>query len=266
MNRFFGKFGFVHRRLWRQDGLYRAALLFGPAPLLGGLLAGALWGGVQTLERMTYRPPDWGVPQGPTVWSTATDQPPTIEPAKPLPPTGPDGELAGYAAGWRATTQPIEVGATLDVDLKPTPLTAFSLDGPTFDMAQIIAAGPKSSLYVGVGSGILAIRAAGVYALSVRFERPAAQPADCLMRLGFGAHRIVSNLEVAVVGDVSKTFDAARFDLQPGLYTIGWAFGCWHNQEVIGPGRMTLLVGHPGEQTLLPARSGDIVRPEQVRP
>ncbi len=100
----------------------------------------------------------------------------------------------------------------------------------------------------------------------VRWRTPAGRVADCLVRLGFGPHRIVSNLEVGIADDVSKAFDAARFDLQPGLYLIGWAYGCWHDQEVTGPGRMVLLIGHPGERTLQPARPDDIVRAERIEP
>ncbi|MGA9868048.1 MAG: hypothetical protein WBQ75_16610 [Acetobacteraceae bacterium] len=174
--------------------------------------------------------------------------------------------MTGYEVGWRVTANPIQVSPTLDVNLQPIPLTAFSVDGPSVDMAQIAAGGPKGSLYVGVGSGFLAVRTAGVYALSVRVERPAAPIANCLVRMGFASRRIVSNLELAVVKDFSKAFDAARFDLQPGLYPIDWAFGCWHDHDVIGPGRMTVLVGHPGEPTLLPARFDDIVRPGRIRP
>lgn len=153
----------------------------------------------------------------------------------------------------------------MDVDVKTTPLTAFSLDGSTVDVAQIIAGGPKVSLYVGLGRGFLAIRTAGVYALTLRLERPAGPSADCLTRLGFGPHRVVSMLNIGFGNDV-KTFEAPRFDLQPGLYPIGWAFGCWHEHEVVGPGRITLLVGHPGDPTPLPARADDIVRQERIGP
>jgi hypothetical protein len=153
MNQFFGKFGFIHRRLWRQNGIYRAAVLFGPAPLLGGLLAAAVWGGAQAIGKMTYQPPRWAVPQRTKTWSNEDGKLQTLEPARPLPPPGADGGLIGYEAGWRATT-----------------------------------------------------------------------------------------------------------------YPISWAFGCWHDLNVIGPGRLTLLVSHPGEQTLMPAHSDDIVRPQRIKP
>jgi hypothetical protein len=262
MNRFFRKFGFIHSHLWRHDGFYRAALLFGPAPLLGCMLAGALWASTAALEGKTNQVPRWAIPQGPDVWNTATDQPHTVEPTRPLPSISADGTLSGYAVGWRAAIAPIQVSPTLDVDVKATRLTGFVVDVPGVEMSQIIAEGPKDQLYVGVGSGFLVVRTAGVYALSARLERPAGGAANCLIRLGFGSHRIVSNLEVAMVDDVSKAFAAARFELRPGLYPLGWAFGCWHDQEVTAPGRMILLVGHPGEGTLLPARPDDIVRAE----
>jgi len=176
-----------------------------------------------------------------------------------------DGRLAGYELGWRVTTTPIQISSTMDVDVKTTPLTAFSLEGLTVDVAQIFAGGPKVSLYAGLGQGFLAIRTAGVYTLTLRLERSAGPSADCLTRLGFGPHRIVSTLNIGFGNDV-KTFEAPRFDLQPGLYPIGWAFSCWHGHEVVGPGRITLLVGHPGDPTPLPARSADIVRQERIEP
>jgi hypothetical protein len=266
MNHLFRKLDFIHRRLWRQNGIYRAAVLFGPAPLLGCLLTVTAWGLVQEIGRLTYQPPRWAVPHASATRSNADGRPQTLEPAMPLPPVGADGGFAGYEPGWQGTAQPMQVNPPLDVDIKPTPLTGFLLDGPTFDMAQIMAGGPKTGLYVGEGKGLLVIRTAGDYALSARFERPAGPLADCVMRLGLGPRRILSNLELAVVNDISGTPDAVRFTLQPGFYYIVWAFGCWHDHEVTGPGRLTLLISHPGEQSLLPARSDDVVRPKPARP
>ncbi|HXT80886.1 MAG TPA: hypothetical protein VN702_15080 [Acetobacteraceae bacterium] len=261
MSRFFGKLAFIHRRLWQRDGLYSASLLLGPAPIFGCAAAAALW---LALHGGKHPPPAWAVPHGSIVSGAPDGEPKTVQPSRPLPALEADGTLAGYEAGWVATTHPIAVSATLDVDVKRTALTAFPLDGASFDMGQIIKGGLAGSLYVGEGAGFLAVRMAGVYALSARIERPAGPRADCLIRLGFGSGRIVSNLELAVVRDLARSFDAARFDLQPGLYRIGWAFGCWHDQTVVGPGRMTLLVGHPGDRTLLPARPDDIVRPKRI--
>ncbi len=266
MSRWFAKLGFIHRRLWQQDGLYRAGLLFGPAPLVGCLVASALWLSVETLVSAPHQTAAWGVPQGPETWGSDNDQPHIVAPTKPLPPANADGGLPGYEPGWRVTTAPIQVSPTLDVDVKTTRLTGFVIDEPSAEMGQIIAGGPKEALYVGIGSGFLAVRTAGVYALSARIDRPAAQVADCLIRVVFGQRRIISNLEVAMTDDVSKAFDGARFDLRPGLYSIGWAFGCWHGQEVTGPGRVTFLVEQPGESTFRPARPDEIVRMAPTRP
>jgi hypothetical protein len=52
---------------------------------------------------------------------------------------GTDGRLAGYELGWRVTTTPVQISSTMDFDVKTTPLTAFSLEGSTVDVAQIIA-------------------------------------------------------------------------------------------------------------------------------
>jgi hypothetical protein len=71
---------------------------------------------------------------------------------------------------------------------------------------------------------------------------------------------VISNLNVNVASAVSRDYAAAWFDLRPGLYPIAWAFGCWHNNEVAGPGRMTILISRPGDNTLLPAGPGDFVR------
>ena len=260
MSPFFSKLGFIHRRLWDRDGFYRIALLFGPAPLIGCGVAAAIWFMVRTLPAPIVQPPDWGKPpQAAENWST-TGEPQTVEPAQPLPPVGADGGLSGYEAGWRATIRAVEVSPTFNTEIKPTPLSAFFVDGSTIDLAQIIAAGPQGTKFVGTGSGFLVVRTQGTYALSLRFERPPGQNADCLTRLGFGPRKIVSNYTLAFPGNSSKTFDAIKFDLQPGLYSIGWALGCWRDQETVGPGRVTVLISHPGDQALQPARADDIVR------
>jgi hypothetical protein len=126
-------------------------------------------------------------------------------------------------------------------------------------MARLLVEGPKSSPFAGVGSAFLAVKTAGIYTVSGSFEHPAGRAANCLVRLGFGPKRVVSELEMSLVNDISQTFDPIKFDLQPGLYSIGWVFGCWHEQEEVGPGRMTVLIGHPGETGLQPARPGEIV-------
>ena len=264
MSLFFSKLGFIHRRLWNRGGFYRGAVLFGPAPLIGCGLAAGIWFMVQALPAPAVQPPDWGKPpQAAGNWST-TGEPQTIEPAHPIPPVDANGRLGGYEAGWRATIHPIEVGPNLDTETKPEVLNTFLVDGSKIDLAQIIAAGPKGTKFVGIGSGFLVIRVPGIYAIALRFERPSGPSADCLTSLAFGPRKVVSNYDLASSGNVSKTYDAVRFDLQPGLYPIGWIFGCWQNQETVGPGHITVLVSCPGDQTLQPARPDDIVRPEQI--
>jgi hypothetical protein len=262
MSLFFSKLAFVHRRLWDRDGFYRIALLFGPAPLIGCGVAAGLWFMIGALPAPVVQPPEWGKPpQASESWSTR-GEPNTVQPALPIPPVGAHGKLSGYVAGWRATIHTVEVSPTYNTEINPTPSSAFFVDGSTIDLAPIIAAGSKDTKFVGVGSGFLVIRTPGIYALSLRFERPAGPIADCLARLIFGPHKVVSSYNVANAGNSSKTFDAARFDLKPGLYSIGWVLGCWRDQATVGPGHITVLMSHPGDQALQPAGPDDIVRPE----
>lgn len=257
---FFGKLGFVHRRLWDRDGIYRIAVLLGPAPLVGCGVAVAIAFLVNSRPVSVVKLPAWGKPiQAADTWSTS-GAPHTLEPTGPTPPVDAHGVLKGYELGWHATTRAVEVSPTYNTQIKPTPLTTLSVDGSTIDLTRIIAAGPRGAKFAGTGSGFLVVRAAGVYALSLRFERPAGPTADCLTRLIFGPRKIVSSYNVANAGNTSTTFDAARFDLKPGLYPIGWVFGCWQDGETVGPGRMTLLIGRPGDATLEPVAREDIVR------
>jgi hypothetical protein len=263
--RFFSKLGFIHRRLWDRDGFYRMALLFGPAPLIGCGVAAGIWFMVGVLPAPAVQPPNWGKPPPTTEnWSTTGD-PQKVEPARPIPPVDANGGLGGFEVGWRAATFAPEVSPTLNTEIKRTPLNSFFVDGSTIELAQIIEAGPKNTRFVGAGSGFLVVRAPGTYAIALRFERPPGPTADCLKRLGFGPRNVVSNYELANPGNVSKTFDAVRFDLHPGLYPINWVFGCWRDQEPVGPGRISVLISHPGDQALQPARPDDIVRQERVK-
>lgn len=266
MMRFFSKLRFIHGRLWRRDGVYRAATLFGPPPLIGAMLAGAVWVGVMAFRPAPSESLRWAAPQRAAFWNTTSATPEVVRPGMKLPAAGADGRLAGYEPGWQATTHPIEFVPPMDLDVKATSLAAMTVNGMSVAMADIVAAGPKGTWYVGSGIGLLAIRTPGIYSLAARFERPASQPADCLVRLALGPRRITSNVDMNLQNDISKDFDAARFDLQPGLYPVGWAFGCWHGRDVVGPGRMTLLIGRPGEPSLRPAHHDDVVRPMRSGP
>jgi hypothetical protein len=265
MKRFWGKLDFIHRRLWHRDGLYRFALLLGPATLLGGGLAFALWTGAQVVGQAADHPPPWAPPLRPANVTTSTG-PLTVQPAYKLPAPDADKPAVGYETGWQVTLRPVEISPTLDVQVKPTPLLAFAIDTRTVDMVQLTARGPKGALYVGVGSGLLAIRAAGTYALTLGFQRPAGEAANCIIRLGLSTHRIFSNVDVNIVTDLTKMFDRGLFDLQPGLYSVVWMFGCWHDREMTQSGRISLLIGQGSEQKMAPVRPGDILRPASIKP
>lgn len=258
----FPKLAFIHRRLWQRDGIYRAALLLGPAAFVGILAAISLKEGIRALGGADVQSssPAWAAPQRADTWDTNDDQAHGVQPTLPLPATTASGELSSYIPGWRATINELEFGQSLNVSIKRDPLSGFTYGGPTIDMARLLAEGPKSSLFVGVGSAFLAVKVAGIYTLSLKFERPAGHTANCLLRLGFGPKRVVSEVELSMVGDVAQTYDPVKFDLQPGLYSIGWAFGCWHEHEDVGPGQMTILVAHPGELQLKAALPDEIVR------
>jgi hypothetical protein len=265
MKLFWGKLDFIHRRLWQRDGLYRFALLLGPATLLGGGLAFALWTGVQAIGQTTQHPPPWAPPIRPADMVTSTG-PLTVQPAYKLPAPDSDRPATSYETGWQVTLRALEISPTLDVQVNPTPLLAFAIDTATADMAQLTARGPKGALYAGVGSGFLAIRAAGAYTLTLGFQRPAGEAANCFVWLSFGSQRIFSNVDLNIVTDATKTFSRGSFDLQPGLYPVTWMFGCWHDREMVRSGRISLLIGHAGEQKLSPVPPDDILRPASIKP
>lgn len=149
----------------------------------------------------------------------------------------------------------------MDVDVKSTPLSGFAMEGSRVDMERILAESPKDGLFAGIGAALLVARTAGIYTLAARLDRPAGRSADCLSRMAFGQHRLFSNLDLDVVNDVSKTFAPVRFELQPGLYWLRWAFGCWQGQRASQTGSLTILVGHPGEPKPQPGRPEDFIRP-----
>ncbi len=65
----------------------------------------------------------------------------------------------------------------------------------------------------------------------------------------------------SLAGTIVRNYDPVEFDLQPGLYPIGVVFGCWRDQQVIGPGHLTVLIRHPGERDFQPARADEVLRP-----
>jgi hypothetical protein len=268
MNGNWRRLGAMHRVLWYRDWRYRIGLLVGLAPLFGGAVAAGAWFAARSLGvgPGSAPPPVWATPVDKGAAENPSAQPRIVAPAAPLPAITADGRFPGYAKGWQVVTDPITVSATFDVDVEVNPLTGFTLDGSSIDMARIMAEARQAPLFVAVGTGQLVVREAGTYTVSARLDRPAGPRADCLVRVGFGPDRIISNLRLGLVNDTAYDFEPARFELQPGLYSIGWAFGCWQGQAMLGPGRFTLLIGHPGEAAPAPARDGDVVRAESAKP
>ena len=260
-SRFFRKLGFVHRQLWWRNRLYQISVLAGPAPLLGILLAGAVWAAGSGIPGRSA-PPPWAKPEPREVWSSADGPISSVLPSAPLPLIDADGNLAGYKPGWRMATQRLELLPGYAVNTVGPALTGVTIEGARIDMDQIIAGGPKEGLYAAFGQGFLVIQDAGTYNLSARFERPPAEPASCLIRMGFGPRRVVSHVDLSLINQVSTTFDPVQFVLKPGLYLINWTLGCWHDQAVRAPGSVTVLIGRPADSSLQPVRSSDIVHRE----
>jgi len=254
------KLGFIHGRLWRQDETYRVSLLVGPAPAIGVLLAVALWSGITNVKALLAQPPQWATKSVAHEWSSSAENPKPVQPKAALPQTGASGKLVGYEQGWNVSAHPVEIDRTMEVDVKPSSLDAFTMSGPLIDLDQIIAHGPKQGLFVAIGTGFLVVRRPGIYALSARLDRPGGTSVNCLTRLGFGPNRVMSHVTLDV-GSASMTYDdAGWFDLQPGLYNMAWAFGCWHDNTMAGPAHMTILLRRPGEDALLPIKPEDFVR------
>ena len=251
-----GKLAFAHRKLWERDPTYRAAFLLGPPPVLGILIGVAVWAALNT--RQPPHASGWAVPSRTT---DATDKPRTEAPLARLPAAGADGELAGFTTGWLAGIHQAEVSPTLTVNLHSDTLSSYRLDVPEIDLARIIQEAPKTGLYVGVEEAALAVRVAGRTSLALRTDHAGGATVDCLVRFSLNGHRIASNYEGDLNPYASRMPDSADFDLQPGLYRIGVAFGCWRGQEMAGPAKLSLMIRHPGEAALHPASAEDILRP-----
>ncbi len=251
-----GKLAFAHRKLWERDPTYRAAFLLGPPPVLGMLIGAAVWAALNARQ-----PPDasgWAVPSRTT---DATDKPRMEAPLARLPAAGANGDLAGFTTGWLAGIHQAEVSPTLTVNLHSDTLSSYKVDVPEIDMARIIQEAPKTGLYIGVEEAALAVRVAGRTSIALRTDHEGGSTVDCLMRFSLNGHRIVSDYEGDLNPYTSRMPDPVDFDLQPGLYRIGVAFGCWRGREMAGPAKLSLMIRHPGEAALHPARMEDVVRP-----
>jgi len=259
------KLGFVHRRLWQRDGTYRIAVLLGPPPLLGAAVAALVWGGVHSLappsSTQSSQAP-WAVPSGPHL-PASTDPPRPIAPGMALPDSG---VPAGLVTGWRGTIQPVRIDEAMDFNVLSTRLAPLVLDDPSLDLGRVIAASPATGRFVGVGMATLVVRTAGIYGLTLRLERADSDRATCLQRLSLAKERVVSNVDVNLSGPATRRYEPVSFDLQPGLYPIAVAFGCWDSQQEKGAGTLSVMIRHPGEEDLRPARADEILRSEVTKP
>ena len=261
MRRWFAKLAFAHRRLWQRDTTYRGAVLLGPPPLVGGIIAAAIWFGAPELRQSRTEV------NAPPPWATVTQQvvpnssePRAVAPGMSLPAPGPQGIPVGFATGWQGGIHAVELNATMNVTVLPTRLDPLTFEDTSLELGQIISAGSATGRFVGVGTASLAIRTPGMYAIALRIERDDADPATCLERLAFAGQTVVNNLNIDLSGPKVVTFEPATFMLQPGLYPIGAAFGCWRDTKDGGVGKVTVLIRHPNEDELRAARPDEILR------
>jgi hypothetical protein len=272
MKRFLAKLAFAHRHLWERDTFYCVSVVIGPAVLVGAVLAAIAWSALAATGMFDgssgQKPPaEWAKPANQTgEWPRSDSTPNVVAPFLPLPTVDANGTIAGFPNKWSVQTRLIQFSATYNWTVTNTTLSMFTHEGASIDIERLMAGVSSTSQYVGVGAGLLVVRTPGIYALSARFERPASGLADCLSLLGFGGRRIFATLRRAMVQEYAFTFPAARFDLKPGLYGLAWEFGCWRNGQMTGPGKLTMLIEHPGESTLTPLRTNEVVMPLAASP
>lgn len=255
------KLGFVHRLLWQRDRAYRWAVLLGPPPLLGCALAAAIW---SVVPRGTRPSTVAGADAPWAEWKRPVpqeEQPFTEAPSTPLPQRGADGKLVGFEPGWRGAIHPMTVSVTMDADVSGSVVSRFTLDQPVIPLTRILDAGPPSGLFVGDMTGFVVVSTPGSYALSVRLARSSPQSANCLVRLGSARHRLLRNINMNVNGQAVLNYPLTEFQLQPGLFSVAVAAGCWRGDQMVGPGEVTLMIRHPGEDAPQPARADEVVRP-----
>jgi hypothetical protein len=264
MKRFGAKLGFVHRTLWQCDPTYRWAALLGPPPLIGCAVAALALAGWQRLPR------DAAVPGGDAPWAHWTrpvlndGQPYAEASAAALPQTDAGGRFVGFQPGWTGEIKPMTVDATMDVDVSPSALASFTIDGPTISLARILNAGPPSGLFVGGAETFFVVRTPGVYAFSARLVWQGAQTADCLVRLVAPRHNMIRNVTVNIDSQGVVNYPPMEFTLEKGLFRLRAAAGCWRDQHPVGPGALTLMVRRPGEAALSPAAADELIRPVQL--
>jgi hypothetical protein len=183
-----------------------------------------------------------------------------------LPRADKQGRFAGYQTGWQGDIQPLRIEPTLDANVLPSVIGHFTLEQSVIPLARILDAGPQEGLFVGVAKTFLVIRAAGLYAISVRLARLGLQTANCLARVGISEHRLVRSMNLNAAGWAVLNYPATELRLEPGLFAVGVAVGCWSGNQMVGPGEATLMIRHPGEPALRPAGDDEVIRPKGRRP
>lgn len=265
MKRFAAKLGFVHRTLWQREHAYRWAVLLGPPPLIGCALAALAWA---CHQQFSAHAPS-GMPGGDAPWAhwsrpvVQDGQPFTEVRSAPLPPGDATGRYQGLQPGWVGGIQPMTVDATMDVNVMATSLGSFTLDQPTIPLARILEAGPPTGLFVGMARTFFTVRTGGLYAFSARLTRAGTQSANCLVRLNSAHHRILRNEVLHAAGDAVLDFPPTEFRLEPGLFRLELAVGCWRGDSTDGSGELALMVRRPGDATLRPATADEVMRPSR---
>ena len=265
MRRMAAKLAFVHRTLWQRDQAYRWAVLLGPPPLFGCALAALAWITFQQAASHASVPGsdapwahwDRPLPQQGEIFVEA--------PSAALPRMDAGGRFVGFQPGWLGAINPMSVDATMDANVIGAALGHFTLDQPTIPLARVLDAGPPTGLFVGTVQSLFVVQTPGVYALSVRLTRSGTQSADCLVRFNSAKHRMVRSINLNTNGQAVLNFPPTEFRLEPGLFLMSMAVGCWRGDHVVGAGDVTVMVRHPGEPGLKPLAADEVIWPVVLR-
>ncbi len=268
MKRFLAKLAFIHRYMWERDTLYCLSLFVGPAALLGVAGAAVAWMSATAFgitKSSSQQPPtEWAKrSMDATMWPPGDPQPNTAKPYGPLPELDASGAPIGssFRPGWTVQIRSIEMISGQFWTIGSKAISGFINQGASIDIDRLKSSAPPASESVGVGTGLLIVRNAGLYSFAVRTDRFAATIADCLSSLHFAEKKITVARDNGLFADFARTYPASHFDLKPGLYFMAWEFGCWRNQQLVGPGTLTVLMARPGEVELSPIRREDVVFP-----
>ena len=263
MRRFGAKLAFVHRKLWGNSGAYRYAVLLGPPPLLGFLLASAF---VWAFHFLTASAPaaakdgSDGIPWARWIQPTETAQP-AEEKLMALPPADSAGRYPGFEPGWFGSLHALTVDATMDADVDKTSIANFSQVGAVISGARLMQDGPPAGLFVAGIRGMFVVRTPGEYSFSVRLNRVGALAATCMLRLGVGHRSVVRQIILNVADETTLPNVPVSFAMQPGLLPMAVVAGCWRGERPTGLGDITLLVRPPGAAAPRPILATEMIRP-----